>query len=114
MRDDGKHIYYNVETDYHDMAMWINKNSLKIIEQLSPEVYKIFDAIKAPVLIAFINTESREETTKAGSKVLLNILERLNVLYKDKITFAKHETEGNQANRYNTKAQGLGLPHAHL
>lgn len=43
MRHDGEVFNYNFESEHEDIQTWINRKSLRNIEELSPEVYKVVD-----------------------------------------------------------------------
>jgi len=57
-RYDGTIKYHDITGDDHvNMAHWINKNTLKEVQELTNESYRIQELMRQPMFIAFVDFE---------------------------------------------------------
>mmetsp|Transcript_44744 Transcript_44744/g.32775 ORF Transcript_44744/g.32775 Transcript_44744/m.32775 type:complete len:119 (-) Transcript_44744:409-765(-) len=60
-RYDGEFLNYDI-TSGEDSAFhhWVNKNSLKEVDELNNESYKIYELLRQPMFLAFVDFDSQQ------------------------------------------------------
>ena len=75
MRHDGMYFRYNFLEDTYPLSFWINKKSMKSIEPLSSFTFRLFELVRQPMMIAFVDFESPvKKARKLSAELVNNIL----------------------------------------
>ncbi len=65
-RYNGDIVHYDLTGDEHVfMHNWINKNSAKEVDELNNEIYKIYDLLRQPMFLTFVDFDN-PKTAKAS------------------------------------------------
>jgi hypothetical protein len=57
-RYDGELVYYDLTSDEHLYShTWINKNSVKEVDDLTPEAYRLYELLRQPMFFVFVDFE---------------------------------------------------------
>lgn len=57
-RYDNELVYYDITSGDHMYSHnWINKHSLKEVEELSNEAYRIYEYLRQPTFLVFVDFE---------------------------------------------------------
>lgn len=69
-RYNGDLVHYDLTGDEHIfMHNWINKNSVKEVDELNNEVYKIYDLLRQPMFLTFVDFDD-QKNAKASYKAV--------------------------------------------
>ena len=66
-RYDGEFAYQDLSADNTVFHHWVNKNSLKEVEDLTAETYKIQEQLRQPMLVLFVNFEHPDPKVQKAS-----------------------------------------------
>lgn len=69
-RYDGEISYYDLTSEEHvNAAYWINKNSLKQVDELTNEAYRLYELLRQPQFYVFVDFENPKQA-KACAKAV--------------------------------------------
>ncbi len=53
---------------------WINKKSIKDVEEMSPDTFRIFEVIRQPIVIFFVDLKSADKQIRENS---INLVDQI-------------------------------------
>jgi len=73
-RYDGKIFHHDLlqGSPPNGFIFWINKKSIKDVEEMSPDTFRIFEMVKQPIVIAFIDLKSSDKKVQRESIKLVD------------------------------------------
>ncbi len=68
-RYDGRYFSYDLLSDNPNSSLmfWINKKSLRDVEEMSVDSFKVFEMVRKPVVIAFVDMNSKDKKVRQDS-----------------------------------------------
>jgi hypothetical protein len=91
-RYDGKYVKYDITGgDKVNFSSWINKNSMKPVEEYSNTVARMYEMLRQPILMAFTkstNPSSIKKTNKA-----ISVFNKISPKYEHVIGFVHTEVD---------------------
>ena len=55
-RYNGDYEHYDITSEANvNFHFWINKNTMKLVDELTPEAYKIYELLRQPMFLTFVD-----------------------------------------------------------
>jgi hypothetical protein len=89
-----------------DMNYWVNRKSLNEVHEMTPSTFKIFELVRRPILIAFVDFEHEKSSIRDASRKTVEILKKVAPTYFHGLLFAY----ANNADYKHTR-KNLGINH---
>jgi hypothetical protein len=100
-RYDGRTFYHDLLTGNPPMGFmfWINKKSVRDTEEMNPDTFRIFEMIRQPIVVAFVDLKSQDkEVARESIKLVDEVLPEvapaffhgLIIAYADNTLYNKH------------------------
>jgi len=85
--DEGKNI---LGSDFSDLASFINKNSMPLIDEIGPENYKNYAESGLPLAYLFVDVSNKDAPVNELKEVAKATKGKINFVYIDNGKYAKH------------------------
>lgn len=109
MRDDGRTFMYDLmgaNNEPLNMNYWINRKSLADVVEMTPSSFKVFELVRKPILIAFVDFEHEKKAIRDASIKTVELLKKVAPTYFHGIIFAYASNTDYKHTRKN-----LGITH---
>jgi len=71
-RYDGQVYHIDLLSDDKNFMYWINKKSITNVEEMVPETFRIFEILRQPILVAFVDLDSKSKKEFKDSVFLID------------------------------------------